>query len=790
MRRLEKILIITCICIGIGTILLFIFCLPKPLFNDPYSIVVLDKDDELVGVRISEDGQWRFPEAGNINDKFKTCITVYEDKRFYKHPGVDIFAIARAIKKNINNNRIVSGGSTITMQTIRLVRKDKPRVFSEKIIEIFMALRLELGYSKDEILRLYASHAPFGGNVVGLDAAAWRYFGRSPDQLTWAENAMLAVLPNSPSMIHTARNRDKLKEKRDNLLHRLYNGKYISKLELELSLDEEIPVHPTPYPMHAYHLVNRAAKENSKSTHKIKTTIDIKLQKQVNDVINRYNQQYLQSDINNIACLVLEVETGNAVVYVGNGDFNSDIPEKAIDMISANRSTGSILKPFLYSASLSGGEILPKTLLKDIPTKMGAFSPENFDKNYDGAIHADEALARSLNIPFVYMLRDYGILKFIYVLNSLGLKSINKSAEHYGLSLILGGAESSLWDVCGAYVSLARSLKNFNKHNSRYNHNDYHSANYIHTEKHKSEKLKKTGLLSAASIWFTFEAMTSINRPGDEKQWKSFSSKQKISWKTGTSFGFKDAWSIGITPDYVVGVWVGNASGEGKPDIVGLKVAAPVLFEVFNILPNYKQWFETPYDELVMTSVCRKSGCLAGKNCEDTDSVWIPSIGFNTQVCPYHQIINLDQTETMRVNSNCYETDNMKKKSWFILPPTMEFYYKSKNIWYKTLPPIMTGCEDYSRDKSKEVMELIYPNQLSRVYIPVDLQGDTLSAVFKVVHRNEDAIIYWHVDDKYITSTTDYHEIGLKLPAGLYMLHLVDNKGNKLLRRFQVVSKL
>lgn len=792
MKLREKIFIIICIGISISAIILFIFCLPRPLFDDHYSTVVLDRNNELVGVKISDDGQWRFPEVENVSNKFKICITVFEDKRFFIHPGIDPVALLRAIKQNVKRSKVVSGGSTITMQTIRLMRKGKARTLSEKFIEAFMALRLELGYSKNEILNLYASHAPFGGNIVGVEAASWRYFGRSPEQLTWAENAMLAVLPNSPAMIHTAKNRDKLKLKRDRLLHKLYEQKYISGIELELSLEEEIPEHPKPYPMNAYHLVNRVAKGNCNSGNKIKTTIDLNLQKQANEIIDRFNKQYVQNGINNIACLILEVETGNTVVYIGNGEFNSDIPEKAVDMITANRSTGSILKPFLYAASLSSGDILPRSLLKDIPTKMGGFSPENFDRSFDGAVHADEALVRSLNIPFVYMLRDYGIFKFIYILNSLGLRSVNKSSDHYGLSLILGGAESNLWDISGAYASMARSLKNFHRRDSRYDLSDYREPDYLFEDGREniSSKIKETNFLSAASIWYTFEAMTSVNRPEQEKQWESFSSRQRVAWKTGTSFGFKDAWSIGVTPDYVVGIWVGNATGEGKPDIVGLKVAAPVLFRILNILPEYKQWFEMPYDELINTKVCSKSGCLANPDCDVVDSIWIPSSGINSNPCPYHRTINLDQTESMIVNSTCYPVAEMIKRPWFVLPPAMEIYYRSKNPWYRVLPPVMEGCEDYSRDVSKEIMELIYPNQLSRVYIPVDLQGDTLPAVFKVVHKDEDSMIYWYIDDKYAGSTIDYHELGLKLPAGSYTLNLMDNNGNKLSRKFYVVSKL
>jgi penicillin-binding protein 1C len=784
----AKIFLIISILIWLTLILVFIFSLPSTLFTDPYSTAVYDKNHQLLGVKIAEDGQWRFPETKYISPKFEACILNFEDQRFYYHFGIDPISLIRAIKQNSSSKKIVSGGSTISMQTIRISRKGKSRTYYQKIIETILAFRLELSYSKKEILQLYASHAPFGGNTVGIEAAAWRYFSRSAEQLSWAENAMLAVLPNSPTLINTAKNREILKEKRDFLLKKLFSKNIISNEEYELAILEPIPEHPNPYPMHAYHLVNRAAKEIPNKNSQIETSIDINLQIQINEIANNYNQRYKTNQINNIACLVLDVESGNALAYVANADINSATPEKAIDMIKAKRSTGSILKPFLYAASLSAGEILPKTLLKDTPLRIGSFSPENYDKTFDGAVSADEALARSLNIPFAILLKDYGIGKFIYILKSLGLKSINKSSEHYGLSLILGGAEASLWDISSAYASMARSLKNFNKYQSKYSNSDYHEANYIKNSKsNEHQDLRDWSFLSASAIWFSLEAMSSVNRPGDEKQWQTFSSKQKISWKTGTSFGFKDAWSIAVTPDYVVGVWVGNATGEGRNGITGLRLAAPVLFDIINVLPAYKNWFEQPYDDMILANICKQSGHLAGENCCDTVSTWIPANGINTEICPYHQKIYLDQSENFRVNSDCYPVDMMKQKSYFVLPPIVETYFINSNHWYQSLPPFLDDCLQSQQNLSEQI-ELIYPTNLSRVLIPIELSGDTLQAIFKLSHRNPETKVYWYIGEKYYGFTKDFHEMGFKLEPGSYTLNIMDENGYKISKKFKVIS--
>ena len=763
------------------------FSLPSILFNDPYSTVVLDRNDKLLGVKISSDGQWRFPETEFVPEKIKQCFLVYEDKRFYYHFGVDPIATIRALKQNISQGKVVSGGSTITMQVIRLSRKNKPRTIFEKIIESYLAISLECNYSKDEILKMYISHAPFGGNVVGIEAAAWRYFGRPADQLTWAESAMLAVLPNSPSITNTAKNREQLKAKRDKLLKKLYEKKIISSQDLGLALEEPLTTHPNPYPLNAYHFVCRAEKENKGRNVFVKTSLDYDLQIRVNEIIDNFSKKYSLQGINNIACLIVEVETGDVITYVGNVNFNSDIPERLNDMVVANRSTGSLLKPILYAAALSDGQILPKSFLKDVPTKIAGFSPENFDRDYSGAVPADIALARSLNIPFVHLLKEFGISKFLFILRSIGFDKINKSSDFYGLSLILGGAESSLEEICAVYSSMARSLKYFNENSAKYYTGAYHKLNYLKDKSKKEGILKETSLLSAGSIWYSFEAMTSLNRPGHEKQWYRFSSKQKIAWKTGTSFGFRDAWAVAVRPDYVIGVWVGNSNNVSNSQLIGLNIAAPILFEINSVLPAYDKWFDFPYDDMNKLPVCKTTGFLASSNCPNIDSVYVPKNCENAPQCPYHKSFSVDFTERYRVYADCHPAEQIKIKSFLVLPPVMEAYYKIKNPDYEPLPPLLEDCMETV--DSKTVMELIYPVQLSRVYMPIDFKGDTIPVVFKAVHKNSDAEIYWYINEKYRGSTKEFHEKTFKLEKGDYLLTLVDDKGNSITKKFNVISK-
>ncbi len=768
----------------------FWFILPDKLFNSPYSTVIIDKNNKLLGAHIAKDGQWRFPLSENIPEKFEKSILTFEDKRFYYHFGFDLISISRAFWQNISAGKIVSGGSTISMQLIRLSRKVKQRTIKEKIIETIKSVRLEFAYSKKEILNLYSSHAPFGGNVVGIDAASWRYFGRKASELSWAESAMLAVLPNSPSLIHPGKNRAKLLAKRNRLLKRLYDKKIIGFDVYELAIEEPIPNKPKPFPQIAIHLLNRAAKEDKKNKI-IKTTIDYELQEKVTQIAGKYHRIFKGNGIYNIAVLVADVENGNVMSYYGNiNDLKDKNHGNQVDVILADRSTGSILKPILYAAMLTSGDILQNSLVPDIPMRIGSYMPQNYNLGYDGAVPARRALARSLNIPAVKLLQRYGVQKLHFLLKKIGLKSINKPPSHYGLSLILGGTEGRLWDLVGIYASMARTLNHYTKYNGMYNKNDYFPLNYRNSKsiKNKAELLEDSWF-SAAAIWLTFKAMIDVERPGSENSWRHYSSSQKVAWKTGTSFGFRDAWAIGLTPKYVVGVWVGNADGEGRPGLVGIKTAAPILFDVFNVLPQSNLWFDKPYDEMTYAATCKRSGYLASSVCDEIDSIWIPQSGLKFSVCPYHKLVHLDMNEEYRVTSNCESVTNMVHKPWFILPPSIEKYYKSKNSNYKQLPPFREDCKNSLSNSENNVMDIIYPHLKSKIFVPIEISGTVGSTVFEVAHRNSNAIIYWHIDDKYIGQTKYFHQLSLNPPIGKHTLTLIDENGKKIIRKFEIIGK-
>ncbi len=734
-------------------------CLPRDLFEGTvYSRVLTDRNGELLNARIADDGQWRFPPSDSVPEKFAAAITAFEDRWFRWHPGVNPVSLARAAYINISSGTVVSGGSTITMQVIRLSR-NRERTIWQKLIECILATRLEFRYSKDEILALYASYAPFGGNVVGLEAAAWRYFGKPADRLSWAETATLAVLPNAPAIIHPGRNRDILKRKRDRLLKTLLGRGEIDSSDYRLACDEPLPDKPLPLPQYAPHLADNRNMKASVADGCIRTSIDIHLQRQVEAILERWNAKFSRKGINDIAAIVLDVKTMQVLAYCGNTGFSSGRPGCQVDILQSPRSTGSILKPMLYCAMLYDGSILPRTLLKDIPVNINGFSPQNYDMQFYGAVHADEALARSLNVPAVHLLRSYGVPRFCSLLRNAGMTTLDRSPENYGLSLILGGAEGKLSEIAEIYAGMARILVCGNEDGSSF------------------------PLSDPESIWWTLDALKEVNRP-DEMDWRMISSVRKVAWKTGTSYGFRDAWAIGVTPEYAVGVWAGNADGSGVPGLSGATAAGPVMFDIFNALPSGStsgEWFERPYGASYSTAeVCRESGHLAGQYCDVRDTLILPAAALRSSVCPYHRAVTVSADGHYRVPAG---VPGARTVNMFILPPAMEWYYRRHHPEYMPLPPPAPGSGGYD---GYVPMGFIYPENGSTITIPRQLDGSIRGAVFNLAHSRPETDVFWHLDSEYLGQTRYIHQMNINAAPGEHTVTVVDSDGNTLSVRFYV----
>ncbi len=740
-----------------------------PLFDPPYSTVLLDRNGELLGAMTAADGQWRMPPPDSLPERFVECLIAFEDRHFRWHPGVYPPALWRAWRQNRKAGRIVRGGSTITMQVARMAGDGGPRTYARKLGEVLLALRIELRCDKDSILRLYAAHAPFGGNVVGLDAAAWRWFGRDAGHLGWAELATLAVLPNAPARIHPGRGRSDLKAKRDRLLAHLWRTGAMDSLTWSLAVEEPLPEAPHALPMRAPHLLATLHAQGH-AGRRVRTTIDGALQDRATALAARHARAWQANEVHNAAAMVMEVGTGAVRAYVGN------LPHAAaaasVDIVQAPRSTGSLLKPFLHAARLEAGETTPDRLLADIPTRFAGFAPRNFHERFEGAVHAGTALARSLNVPAVRALQEHGTERALRGMRAMGLHHLDRPGHHYGLSLVLGGAESTLWELTGAYASMVRVLQAPGDPRT--------PPAVVHPPVVVPGPVKPTvSPYSAAAVHHTLLALRLPDRPDMQAGWEHFAGSRHIAWKTGTSYGHRDAWAIGMDSRHVAGVWAGNASGEGRPGLTGTMAAAPLLFELFAVLPA-APGFAVPHDALAPMAICRPSGHRAGPHCMPVDTLPVIARAERTPPCPYHRPILLNAAGTHRVRPGPGAVPAVR----FVLPPAMAHYH---GLAHGTHPPLPPWAEGICDDGPDAVIGPITPLPGALIQVPRLLDGTWGQVVLEAVHRMPGARLDWDLDGTWVGRTRGTHQLPTDLAVGPHLLTLTDEHGRSVRIPFRVL---
>ena len=760
----------------------FIAVDPLPRQTRPYSSALYAAGGELLGASVSEDGQWRLAPSGPAPRRFITALQMFEDHRFEGHAGFDTLAVARAAWSNVSSGRIVSGASTITMQLARMARGPAPRSWASKLLELWIAVRLELGHTKAEIVGMHAATAPFGGNVVGLEAASFRWFGRPPDTLTWAEAASLATLPNAPSLVHPGRSRDELRRRRDALLGKLLASGFLDRDEYGAAVAEGLPGLPTPMPDEAPWLMASAG------SGRVATTIDRALQKRVSAIASRHGRRLETVGIGSLAVVVVRVADGSIAAYIGNvptpisgGDAEQ---RNWVDCAVAPRSSGSILKPFLYAAMVDSGELTPSRLVPDIPTRVGSYSPENNLKTYAGAVRADVALARSLNVPFVRLLREFGVERFAALLERIGFSTLIRAPADYGLTLILGGAEVTLIDAASAYAALARMAIDIEADGlSDHAVNEPFIGAFWRADADGGTRPYDPPF-SPGAAWLTLEAMVDVARPGEEASWQEYASSRRVAWKTGTSFGSRDAWAVGISRDHVVAVWAGNSDGTGRPELKGSQAVAPLLFDVFENLPR-STWFDEPSGGLRYETVCADSGYAAGPDCAKVERVPVPSGSKTDKTCPYCVIVHLSEDGRFRVRAETAGTLGLRTERRFVLPPAIEWYYTRSTIGYRPLPPWAPGASGTSAGD----IEFIAPEQGSAILVPIELDGSPGKTVFRVASRNAGSRLFWHLDGDYLGETVDDHRIEARPAPGRHELVVVSESGASATRRFEVYPR-
>jgi penicillin-binding protein 1C len=749
---------------------LTILLTPIPNLQLPYSKVVYDKDSQLLSARIASDEQWRFPIEEDLPKQLEQAIIHFEDEYFYRHPGFNPVSIAKAVYLNSKSKKIKRGGSTITMQVMRMYHGNKRRTYSQKVIELLGAVKLELLYSKKEILKMWATVAPFGGNTVGASTASWRYFNRNLDQLSWAEYATLAVLPNAPSKVHMTKNVAALKAKRDQLLTKLLANELLDSIEWELAIDEEINFKQKNLPQKSIHFMSFLTKQYPKQSIYY-STINPEYQEVLNDILDEYSKVYQFDGIENAAATVIDIQKNEVVAYVGNTKYKGK-QMRFVDCVQAPRSYGSLLKPLLYTQAINQGYFLPNENIKDIPTNISGFIPKNFDRKYRGVVPMDEMVSKSLNIPAVRVLNYVGMESFHHLLKKeLRFSFINNDPSHHGLSIILGGAECSMWEISRAYKGMVR--------------NQYempNAYNNIKCLKNEEEEIHDFAF-HPNSTWHALKAMMSVNRPKEEQHFMKLGGQQ-VAWKTGTSYGHRDAWAVGANERYVVAVWVGNENGNGVHNLIGARKAGPILFRMMRHLDHVEELKENIVDaELVLA--CAQSGMLKGHLCTETKGVYVPRNAHQLRHCDRHQVnYNKGRTNGFAVFAKAENTDRgVENDTLFYLNPVENYYHSAYSGEDLSLPVSM------QQNGMNSSLNIVYPEKDAILFVPKKLENTYSKVQLRANTNTKDGTLFWFLNGEFLEKTKPPHHVSVDLETGKYELLINDVDGNRDAVGFEVVKR-
>jgi penicillin-binding protein 1C len=760
LRTLNKKAAGRCVVILGSIIVLLYFLIPfsSSIFKEEYSTAVKAENGSLLHVFINEHEQWYLPpDTMAVPEKLKVAVIAFEDEGFYKHWGVNFKAIARALWQNVRSGKVVSGASTIPMQIARMAHPKK-RTYLNKLIEIGVALKLTIHFSKEELLKLYLDHAPYGGNVIGYRTAAFKYFEKDACLLTWGEAATLAVLPNAPGLIYPSSTSGSLQLKRDRLLKKMYQEGYITERNYRLALLEEVPDRFVSFKSHAPHLARRL-KVNYPHQWILPTTVDDQLQKRCNQLAARYKEIHAAYGIHNLSILLADTKSGAVKAYVGSADFFDNQYGGQVDGVIAARSSGSILKPFLYALSIDEGIILPESYIRDLPTYFDGFSPRNANREYQGVVTVREALVRSLNIPAVRLLNYYGVYQFYSFLQLAGVSTLFRTADEYGLPLILGGAEVNMWEMVALYRGLANK--------------GVFTDNYLLMD----QSTKKTGpLISTGSCFLTLDVLKDLKRPGSEYFWERFSSSRPFAWKTGTSFGHKDAWAIGVDPEYTIAVWCGNFNGDGNKNIGGAATAGPILFDILQFLPRQSNvgWFEKNDIDYKPMKICRLSGFRATDACLEVDTISVPEEMKPLRACEYHRFNYFSADGKHECCSRCWNEIGKTQKAVTVYPPDIAYYLRMKGQYMEQQVGHYPACPAYTTGQS---LQIIYPNLNARLFLPRDFNGEMQKVVCKVGHTNRNVKVYWYLNEQFVGETTREHKMEVQFTKGWNTLTVIDENG-------------
>ncbi|WP_020596504.1 penicillin-binding protein 1C [Spirosoma panaciterrae] len=750
----------------------------------PYSTLVKARDGTILHAFLSRDDKWRlYAELNEITPTLREAILFKEDKYFRYHPGFNPVALIRATVNNILTGRRTSGASTITMQTVRLL-EPRQRTYGAKLLELFRALQLELHYSKDEILQLYLNLIPYGSNIEGLKSASLLYFGKPPALLSLAEITTLTIIPNRPSSLRLGVRNALVRQERDRWLTRFRNAGLFDESTIRDAQSEPLQVYRHDAPQQAPHLSRRLRIENP-NTPIIRSTLNPTAQTTVERIVRQYANRIRSYNIHNSAVLVVDNHTREVVAYVGSADFSNTFDGGQVDGVRAVRSPGSALKPLLYGLAFDEGIITPKSKLADVPTNFGGYQPDNFDRRFNGPVTAEFALANSLNIPAVALLKEMGTPALVSTLQKAGFSAIKKQKNELGLSMILGGCGVTLEEMTRLYTGLANGGKW-----EPLRFTSPPTPLLILGEGRKvcdpsppSPKIRRgaggeVNLLSPEATYLVTHTLTQITRPDLPNNFDNSYHLPRIAWKTGTSYGRRDAWSIGYNQRYTIGVWVGNFSGVGVAELSGANTATPLLFQLFNVL-DYNSptgWFQAPKGQTRLSTrlICPETGNVPGEFCQNPVTDYCIMGVSRYRRCQHRKAVFTNAAGTIAYCAHCLPDSGFVRKSYPNLTPEVVAFYQSRHIPFEMAPPHNPACERVFGNTDQTAPQITSLNPGSEYFInpkqPAEMELSCQAA-------NDVQTVFWYLNDKLYRRAKPTEAIFFKPQPGTLKISCADDKG-------------
>lgn len=752
--------------------------LPERLLAEP-STVVEFRDGSPAHVFLSPDEKWRLSvPLDEIDPAYVDALVRFEDKRYWLHPGVDPIAIARAAVLNVTHGRRVSGASTLTMQLVRVL-EPRPRTFRSKIVEALRAVQLEVRLSKREILEAYLTFAPYGRNVEGVEAASLAYFGHRAMSLSAGETAILLAVPQNPNRrFPDSENVERLTEARDFVATRLAEDGVlplgdtgVSEAVLAEVLSTRVPSVLQRFPRNAAHAAVWM-REGLPDETRIRSTLDRGTQLLAESVLTGARDEAARKGIHNTSVVIADHESGDVVALCGSFDFWDTEHGGQIVGFDTPRSPGSTLKPFLYALAIDRGIAGPEFLVPDIPMTFGAYSPKNFDGSFTGLVRMEDALSRSLNLPFVSLMHQIGTEPFIGTLRDMGVTSLHDEPGHYGLSAAVGGIELTPLEIAGLYATLA------------------HDGRYRPLRWNKDAPLPpESEIVSPGAAWLTRQALSLKDRPDFPSRRQLTGAPTGIHWKTGTSFGHRDAWAAGSAPGYTAVVWMGNFDQASSKELVGSEAAGPVLFDLLEAMTDRsrKRMDGAAPPDLTQIEVCSYSGRLPGASCPSTRPTLARRSAVPIATCPYHVAVDIDRDTGRALTASCRAGRDYTTRTFLVWPATVRRWLEDEHRRLPEPPVFDAACE---RGGVRKPPAIVYPARGQVAMLLAGVAADQQEVPLEAETNAAGAQLSWFIDGEFLGTVKADERLWWKPVLGIHEIVVSDDAGLSSRRTFEVRNRV